>query len=181
MSLKSSATRYARALLDVAIAQSDPARIEDDLTKLSTMIAGHAELHRVLTSPRVPVPERTALVRTLAERAAVDPILGRLLVLLAERGRLELLPALVDAYRERLLVHRKIVRAHITSSTPLEPEHQDALRQSLSRVTGKDVHVEVATDPALIGGLVARIGSTVYDGSIRTQLQKVRQQLVERA
>jgi len=181
MALKASATRYARALLDVAIIQSDPGRVEHDLSSFSALLAGHPELHQTLTNPRVPVPMRAALIRTLAERAAVDPTVGRLVVLLIERGRFELLPGVVDAYRERLLAHRRIVSARVTSATPLAPERQDALRQSLSRVTGKDVQLEVETDLELIGGVVARIGSTVYDGSIRTQLQKVRQQLVERA
>jgi F-type H+-transporting ATPase subunit delta len=180
MALKASATRYARALLDVAIAQSDPGKVDEDLATFATMIAEQAELQQVLTNPRVPVPARAAVIRTLAERTGVNQLVGRLIVLLAERGRLELLPAIVDAYRERLLAHRRIVRAHVTSATPLAPERQDALRRSLSQATGKDVQIDVETDPELIGGIVARIGSTVYDGSIRTQLQKVKQQLVAR-
>jgi F-type H+-transporting ATPase subunit delta len=181
MALKASATRYARALLDVAIGQSEPGKVEADLTRFAAMVAEHAGLQQALANPRVPVSARAALIRTLAERTGVDQLVSRLLVLLAERGRLELLPAIVDAYRERLLAHRRIVRAQVTSATPLSTERQDALRQSLSRATGKDVQIEVETAPELIGGIVARIGSTVYDGSIRTQLQKVRQQLVARA
>lgn len=183
MSLKASATRYARALLDVAVAASasDPARIARDLSSLATAIGEHAELRRAFTDPRVPTAARISLVRALAQRAGADESVERLLVLLAERGRLELLPTIAQVYHERLLAHRKVVHAHITTAAPLSTERADALRQSLSHVTGKDVQVEVAVDPALIGGVVARIGSTVYDGSIRTQLQKVRQQLVERA
>lgn len=180
MSLKASATRYARALLDVAAAQSDPGKVERDLSSLATAIDEHAELRRALTDPRVPIASRTALVRALAERAGVEQPVGRLLVLLAERGRLELVPTIAQVYRERLLAYRQIVRADVTTAAPLTPERAAALRQSLSRVTGRDVQVAVAVDPTLIGGVVARIGSTVYDGSIRTQLQKVRQQLVER-
>ena len=180
MSLKSSATRYARALLDVAIVQSDPGKVETDLSELAAMIAGHAELHRVLTDPRVPVAARTGLVRTIAERAAVESPVARLLALLAERGRLELLPAIVETYRERLLAYRKIVHAHVDAAAPLAQERQDALRDRLSHLTGKHVQLDVGIDPALIGGVVARIGSTVYDGSVRTQLHKMRQQLVER-
>jgi F-type H+-transporting ATPase subunit delta len=181
MALKASATRYARALLDVAISQSDPTRIEHELSSFSSLLADHPDLHRALTNPRVPVAARTSLIGALAERAGIDGIVARLLVLLVERGRFELLPAIVDAYRERLLAHRRIVRAQVTSATPLAPERQDGLRKSLSRVTGKDVQLEVETDPALIGGLVARIGSTVYDGSIRMQLHKMRRQLVDGA
>ncbi len=181
MARNPSASRYARALLDVAIAQSDPSRVEGDLSTLSTLLTEHPELPQALTNPRIPVAARSSLIGALTERAGVDSIVARLLVLLVERGRFELFPDIVDVYGERLLAHRRIVRAHVTSATPLAPEHQDALRQGLSRVTGKDVQIEVDTDPALIGGIVARIGSTVYDGSVRTQLQKVRQQLVERA
>lgn len=179
MSFKVAATRYARALLDVAAVQSDATKVERDLSALSATIDGHAELRYALTNPRVPVSARTALIRTLAERAAVEAPVARLLLLLAERGRLELLPAIAETYRERLLAHRKIVRAHVTTAAPLTPERETALRESFSHVTGKDVHVEVEVDPTLIGGLVARIGSTVYDGSIRMQLQKMKRQLVE--
>lgn len=179
MSLKTSANRYARALLDVAVLQSDPGKVEGDVTALADAMRDNAELHFALTNPRVPVRERTALVRTLAERAHTEAPVARLLVLLAERGRLELLPAIAEAYGERLLTYRKIVRAQVTTATPLSEERTNALRDSLSRVTGRDVQLDVAVDPTLIGGLVARIGSTVYDGSIRTQLQKVRRQLVE--
>lgn len=181
MSLKASATRYARALLDVVVGtQVDPTKVERDLTALASLVREHADLHQAFTDPRVPVRARAALAGAIAERVDADATVARLLALLANRGRLELLPEIAETYRERLLAYRKIVRAHITTAAPLAPARQDALRLSLSRVTGKDVQVETAVDPALIGGVVARIGSTVYDGSIRTQLLKVRQQLVER-
>jgi F-type H+-transporting ATPase subunit delta len=178
MSLKTSATRYARALLDVAVTQSDPSRVESDLTAMANLVTGNAELHVALTNPRVPEGARTALVRALAERTHIDVLVTRLLVLLAERGRLELFPAIAEAYRERLLAYRKIVRAQVTTPAPLSDERTNALRESLSRVTGREVQLDVAVDPTLIGGVVARIGSTVYDGSVRTQLQKVRRQLL---
>jgi F-type H+-transporting ATPase subunit delta len=141
MSLKTSATRYARALLDVAVLQSDPAKVERDLSSLATAIDGHAELRRALIDPRVTIAARTALVRTLAERAGVDATVGRLLVMLAERGRLELLPTIAHVYHERLLTYRKVVRAHITTAAPLTDDRTNALRERLSHVTGKDVQI----------------------------------------
>lgn len=181
MSLKASATRYARALLEVvSTSHGDPSQVEQDLANLSALVQQHADLQRAFTDPRVPVTARVALAGAIAERAAVAAPVARLLGMLADRGRLELLPAIADTYRERLLAHRKIVRAQITAAAPMTPGRQDALRQRLSQVTGNDVQVETEVDPALIGGVVARIGSTVYDGSIRTQLHKMRQQLAER-
>jgi F-type H+-transporting ATPase subunit delta len=106
---------------------------------------------------------------------------AKLLNLLAERGRLELLPDLREVYRERLLAHSNVVRATVTSAAPLSPDDVQRLEASLGGLTGKRVQLETAVDPAIIGGVVTRIGSTVYDGSIRTQLQKMRQQLVEGA
>jgi len=182
MSLKASATRYARALLDVAVSTSaDPDKIQQDLTTVASLAAQHADLQQAFTDPRVPVAARTAIVDTIGQRAGVAAPVARLLTMLSTRGRLALLPEIATAFSERLLAHRRIVRAQITAAAPLTAERQDALRRSLSQVTGKDVQVEVDVDPSLIGGIVARIGSTVYDGSIRTQLHKVRQQLVERA
>ena len=181
MSLRTSATRYAKALLDVAIKESDPVRIERDLTAVVDAVTTHGELQRVLTSPRTPQTARLGIVKALTDMAQVQPPVAKLLAMLAERGRLELLPELLAVYRERLLSYRNIVRAVVTSAAPLTAEKVRAIEQRLARATGKNVQLETAVDPAIIGGVITRIGSTVYDGSIRTQLAKMRQQLVENA
>ena len=102
------------------------------------------------------------------------------MVLLAESRKLDLIPVLSTAYRERLLAHQNIVRAEVTSATALTPEQTQALAASLGKVTGKQVELSVSVDPALLGGVVAKIGSTVYDGSVRTQLSRMRAQLLDR-
>lgn len=181
MSLRTSATRYAKALFDVAIQESDPTRIERDLTTVVDAVTQHDELRRVLTSPRTPLTARVNIVNALTSKAEVEPPVAKLLALLADRGRLELLPQLLDVYRERLLAHGNVVRASVTSAAPLSPEKLRALEASLGGLTGKKVQLEAQVDPAIIGGVVTRIGSTVYDGSIRTQLAKMKQQLVENA
>jgi F-type H+-transporting ATPase subunit delta len=181
MSLRTSAARYAKALLDVAVQESDPALVAQDLASIVTAMTEHAELRRVMTSPGTPLTARVQVMRALAERAAVQPPLAKLLVMLAERRRLELLPDMLDVYRERLLAHRNVVRASVTSAAPLSAEKVQQLDASLSALTGKQVQLELSVDPSIVGGVVTRIGSTVYDGSIRTQLQKMRQQLVDNA
>src|SRR5687767_5376915 len=181
MSLRTSATRYAKALFDVALQESDPGRIEADLTTIVNAMKEHRDLARAMLSPSVPNTVRVNVVRALAENAGAQPPVAKLLMLLAARGRLELLPDLLEVYRERLLAHRNIARAAVTSAVPLSPEKMQALERSLAGLTGKQMQLDVAVDPSLIGGVVAKIGGTVHDGSIRTQLEKIRQQLVDNA
>lgn len=181
MSLRTSATRYAKALLDVAIKESDPAAIEGDLAAMVDAITRHAELRRVIASPGTPQSVRINVTKAIAERAGVQPPVAKLLTMLAERGRLELLPELLDVYRERLLAHQQVVRATVTSAAPLPPEQLSRLEERLRGLTGRTVQLRTEVDPSIIGGVVTRIGSTVYDGSIRMQLRKMREQLVEKA
>ena len=182
MSLRTSATRYAKALLDVAVAERlDTAAIERDLASVVNAMNGHAELRRAFTSPGIPQVVRMNVVNAFARQSGLQGPLAKLLTMLAERGRLDLLPLMLDVYRERLLSHRNIVRATVTAATPLSDDKVQRLEGSLGALTGKQVQIETNVDPSIIGGVVTRIGSTVYDGSIRTQLQKMRQQLVENA
>lgn len=181
MSTRTSATRYARALLDVALKESDPQKIEQDLASFAAAMRESADLRRALLSPEIPAPTRRQVVDAVSKKIGMEPPAAKLLALLADRGRLELYPELLDVYRERLLAHNNIVKGTVTTAAPLAADKVRALEQSLSAATGKKVQLEVAVDPSLIGGVVTRIGSTVYDGSIRTQLQRMKQQLVENA
>ena len=181
MSLRTSATRYARALFDIAVQESDPVRIGSELESLVTALRDNRDLEHALMSPQVPPASRVTVVRAVAEQAGMAPPLAKLLALLADRGRLELLRDLLAVYRERLLAHQNIVEASVTSAAPLSSETLKTLEQRLSDATGKHVRLAADVDPELIGGVVTRIGSTVYDGSIRTQLHKLKQQLVENA
>ena len=101
--------------------------------------------------------------------------------MLAERDRLALLPDLTSAYEARLMEHARVVRAQLTTAMELPADRVAALQQGLAQATGRDVRLETRVDPSLIGGAVARIGSTVYDGSVTTQLQKVRERLTAAA
>lgn len=179
MSLRPSATRYAKALFEVALAESDPARIETDLATIVAAMKEHADLRHALLHPSVAPTARINVVRAVTTRAGLQAPVAKLLAMLASRGRLELLPDLLDVYRERLRAHKNIVRATVSAATALSQEKVQALERSLSGLTGKQVELDLVVDPSLIGGVVAKIGSTVYDGSIRTQLQKLKQQLVE--
>jgi F-type H+-transporting ATPase subunit delta len=180
MTNRTAANRYARALFDVVVKEGgDPAAIGQQLSSFVDLFKKHPTLEKVLVNPAVPAPRKRAAVSELVARAQLSPILGKLLVLLAERDRLILLPELAETYQSRLLDHQKVVRAEITTASPLSPERAKAIERSLARVTGRTVTLTTKVEPELIGGLVARVGSTVYDGSVTTQLEKMRQRLVE--
>src|SRR5581483_4666436 len=127
----------------------------------------------------VPVPRKRGAVVELTKAAKSSPIVAKLLTLLAERDRLVLLPDLLASYRDRLLDYRHVVRAEVTTASPLAAERATAIQTSLAKMTGRTVILDTKIDPAIIGGVVARIGSTVYDGSVTRQLQKMKERLVE--
>ena len=179
MSLRTSANRYAKALFDVALQEkADLQKIANDLSEV-TDVLGNPALQQAAARAVVPDAARVAMIEQIADRLGVSVQVKKLLVMLTLGRRLNLVADLTDAYRERLLAHQNVVRAEVRSAAPLSPEQTSALEQSLANVTGKKVELSVSVDPELLGGVVATIGSTVYDGSVRTQLQRMRQELVE--
>ena len=179
MTNRTAANRYARALLDVAIKeQADVQAIERQLADFARLFADHSALEKVLLNPAIPVQRKRAAVDELNGRMKPAPMVAKLLGLLAGRDRLVLLPELLSAYRERLLDHLKIVRAEVTTAVKLPADRAKAVEQSLTKMTGRTVTLETHVDPSIIGGVVARIGSTVYDGSVTTQLRKMKERLV---
>src|SRR5262245_2432892 len=180
MSNKSAANRYARAVLDVAIKEkADLEQIEREFAGFSALLDAQPVLKKVLLNPAVPVPRKRAAMTALLAQLKLSSIVSKLLVLLAERDRLILMPDLVDAYRDRLADHRKVVRAEITSATPLAPERVRQIQKSLADVTGRSVTIQTRVDPTIVGGLVAKVGSVVYDASVTRQLEKLKQRLIE--
>jgi len=178
MTNRTAATRYARALLDVAVQErADLDQIAQELTSVVGLFSQHKALEHVLLNPVVPAPRKRAAMDELMKRARLLPMVSKLLVLLAERDRLTLLPDLLQAYRDRLLDHRNVIRAEITTTTALAADRVKAIESSLARASGRTVTLSATVDPAIIGGVVTRIGSTIYDGSVSRQLQRMKEKL----
>jgi F-type H+-transporting ATPase subunit delta len=179
MTSRTAAARYAKALLDVASREA-PGEIEtigQELDDFNAMIGQHPALARVLTNPAVPASRKRAAVDALAKLAGVSPMVSKLLVLLAERDRLVLLGDLASIYRDMLMDRQNVVRAEVTTATPLAADKTRAIETRLAAVTGKRVTMVTKVDQGILGGVVARVGSTVYDASIATQLRKIRERL----
>jgi F-type H+-transporting ATPase subunit delta len=177
MTTRGSASRYARALLDVAIKESIADRAEQDLAAFAALLAQHADVQSALTHPAVPAKKKRVVVAELASRLGLSAPVIKLLSLLADRDRLALVPELLDVYRERLLDHQQVIRAEVTTAEPLPRERESQLQDRLSRATGRRVTLTTRVDPSIIGGVVARIGSVVYDGSLSAQLTRMRDRL----
>jgi F-type H+-transporting ATPase subunit delta len=180
MTNRAAAARFARALFDVSRA-SDPARTGRELNGFVDLVGNHPELLRALTNPVLPPSVKQNIVAELLKLQPLAGPLGRILTLLAERDQLALVPLIAEAYQQRLLDFQGVVRAQVTTAVALPPDRAGALEQSLSAATGKRVVVTTQVDPSIIGGVVAKIGSRVYDGSVANHLTRVKAQLIAAA
>ena len=178
MTNRTAARRYARALFDVGVKEADVQAVERELAAFAVLVGEHADLQRAFYNPVVPAPRKRALMDALLSRVGpVSPVLSKLLLLLAGRDRLVLLPDLVAAYRDRVLEYRRVVRAEVATAVALPADRMERLRSSLAEATGREVLLEPRVDPSLIGGAVARVGSIVVDGSVARQLARMQERL----
>lgn len=179
MSARSSARRYASVLFEVVAKSGDLNMAETDLQNFVALLDGHAELNSVLASPAIAASKKRSLVEALLNAlGGVSGEVTRLLLMLAERDRLGIVREVVSAYSARLMAHHKVVQAKIVTADAMPEGKRDALAKALSAAAGADVQLEEAVDPAIMGGIVARVGSVVYDASVTRQLEKMRQQLL---
>lgn len=178
MSTRTTAARYARALFEVAQQESDIQQVQQDLAAVVRTVAEHPELGRVFDSRTIDDGARRNIIMAVGERLGVATPVRKLLGMLSDRRRLDLLPDLASVYTEHLLAHQNVLQAEVATAAPLGADAAAALQQSLAAATGKQIAMQLTVDPTLLGGVVARVGSTVYDGSVRTQLKKMRDQLV---
>jgi len=180
MTDRAAARRYARALFDVSLKEADVEVVERELSTFVELVRQHRDLERIFLNPAVPAPRKRALMAELLARVGpIAQVVSKLLLLLAERDRLVLLPELVQAYRDRVLDHCGVVRAEVTTAVPLPPERVAVLRENLARATAREVLLEPRVDPALVGGAITRIGSIVVDGSVARQLERMKIRLAE--
>jgi F-type H+-transporting ATPase subunit delta len=173
------ARRYARALYEVAVAQgADQAqRLGGELADLSALIQGSPKLSATLSDPALPAEARGRVLRAVVEKTGGSPLLGRLVALLASRERIGILGALVEAYGQELGAAQGVVAATAVSAVPLDDSQRDALTRALGASAGKRVELTSQVDPAVLGGLLVRMGGQNYDGTVRGQLLALRRRL----
>ena len=177
MNPSSVARRYAKALFELAVEDGRFEETGEELSAASRALEADPAIIEALRSPSTTREERRAVAEALIGAIKASPTLSNSLRLLADRGRLADLPYLGRIYRDLADEKAGRVRAKVTSAVPLTPEAAAKLTAVLSKTTAKNVIVEHAVDPAILGGAVAKVGSQVFDGSLRNQTSQLRQQL----
>jgi F-type H+-transporting ATPase subunit delta len=172
-------SRYASALVDVVTGPKgmDAAPVSQQLRAFEGLLSGSAELRNVLASPAVAASRKRAVVRQLADRLGVAKIVRNFLLVLTDHRRLPGLAQVVDSFEIQLDERLGFVRAELRTARELDERQKTELVDGLSRFTGKKVRARFAVEADLIGGVVAHIGSTLYDGSVRGELESLARRL----
>ena len=179
MTNRTAAARYARALFDVDVKDHDLQEVEASLAQFQGLVTGHNTLTQVFHNPAIPAQRKRAIVVELLGQLPLVAIpVSRLLTLLAERDRLVLLADVVQAFRVRLLKHQGIVEAEVVTAAPLSPEQTAQVERTLADASGCQIRLKPSVDPEILGGIVARFGGTVYDGSVANHFQRLRTSLL---
>jgi F-type H+-transporting ATPase subunit delta len=174
------ARRYARAVLDVALATpakgQGPAEVGQALAGARALLESHPELARTLAHPALPAEARKKVATAVFKDAPA--VVGRLVALLVERDRVGILGAIEDAYVAAWNEHRGAVRAEAVTATPLAEAQTEALRRAFEKATGKDVEVVARVDAEVLGGLKVFLAGRTYDGTVKAQLEAMRRTLL---
>ena len=177
MSSQTVARRYASALADVIIARSEEAEVRQELTTWERMVLSNPTLLEAFTNPTIPYEQKAKVLNELITRTKVRPTTANFLRILLKNQRLAEI-AQVNAKLAQVLDERSgVVGAQVTSARPVADSIKVALEEKLGIITGKRVRLSFQTDETLLGGIVTRIGSTIYDGSVRNQLKQLGEEL----
>jgi F-type H+-transporting ATPase subunit delta len=180
MTLSAVAARYANAFADVVTKSSSALRAQDALSELrsfESVLKSSADLHEVLMTPAVPIGRKRAVLGRVADLLKSTRITRNFLFVLVDHRRIALLSEIIAAFDQAVDERLGFARADVQSARELTGPQRAALTAQLQRLTGKHIRPRYAVDESLIGGVVARIGSTVYDGSVRGQLETLERRL----
>jgi F-type H+-transporting ATPase subunit delta len=171
------ATRYAAALADAALQEGKAERVRADLSAFVGAFEESPELRNVLETPAVALELKHKIVDELAKRMNLAPEVRNFVFLLLDHNRTEMLREIQQAFHEALNARLGIAEAQVVSARELSAEERRELTAALERRTGKRIEARFSQDASLLGGAVVRVGSVVYDGSVREQLTRLREQL----
>ena len=170
---------YARAFADVVIgSRLDAARTLAEAQQIAALADQSKELREVWDNPSIAAEQKRAVLDAIVQRAGLSRPVRNFVAVLIDKGRTRFLAEIVKQFAHDLNDRLGIAEAEVTTARELSAQERAELESDLSRVTGKAIRAKYAQNPALLGGAIARVGSTVYDGSVKGQLERIRQQLV---
>lgn len=178
MSVTTIANRYARALADVITERGEMNEVVVELNSFCSMMTGHNQLRDVFASPVLSADRKRAVLNDLLAKLQLRQTSNNFLRLLLDNSRLHDLDQMLKALSRELDARTNIVSAEIVTARDISQQEETMLADKLKAATGKQVRLQFRTDPSIIGGVVTRIGSVVYDGSIKTQLAQMKQRLM---
>ena len=178
MSVETVARRYATALADVVIKSGDTETVKKELIVWERLITDNADLQSAIRNPSIPLSSKEKVLEALIAKVKPSKSTGNFLRVLLSNGRLTELAAINSRLDSVLEERSGSVVAEVISARDLSGAQQGELKANLEKLTGKQVKLNFAIDPAIIGGVVTRVGSTVYDGSVKSQLENLKEELM---
>jgi F-type H+-transporting ATPase subunit delta len=177
MSIQTVARRYASALADVVLERGEAKEVQKELQQWEDLLRSSANLQEVFRNPTIALDKKRAVLNKLLERAKPRATTGNFLKVLLQNQRLTELPEINRKFADILDERSGMVAATVTTARPVPDNVQQNLQEKLMVLTRRKVRLNFQQDPELIGGLVTRVGSTVYDGSVRSQLQQIKEKM----
>jgi F-type H+-transporting ATPase subunit delta len=170
------ASTYARAFADVVFsAHLDANRAVAGLREIARLLEESADLRRVWENPAVPADQKRRLLDAIVQREGIDKPVRNLVAVLIDHRRVQFLPRIIEQLEKELDARMGFAEAQISSARELSEAEKRALEVEIEKTTGKKVRARYALDPSLLGGAMVRVGSTIYDGSVKGQLEKIRE------
>lgn len=177
MSVVTVARRYAEAMVDVAISRNEVESIDNELRVFAETMNASRELYNAFASPIVSPADKLSLLNALIGRLNSGQMTANLLRTMLKHYRLHYVAEVYEQFRRKMNERKGLIVAEVATAVQVGASEQARLGRTLEQMTGKQVEFKFNTDPSLIGGVVTRIGSVVYDGSVRTQLQAIKERL----
>lgn len=178
MSIQTVARRYATALADVILEQGEAKEVQQELREWTELLQANSNLQEVFRNPTIALDKKRAVLNQLIDRVKPRPTTANFLKVLLQNQRLTDVSEISNKLALILDERAGMVAATVTTARPVPVSAQDSLRERLAALTKKKVRVDFEQDPDLIGGLVTRIGSTVYDGSVKNHLEQIKEKMV---
>ena len=178
MSVETVARRYGTALADVVVKSGETDTVKNELKVWEQLLTASPDFQSAIQNPSIPLSSKEKVLRALIEKVKPSKTTANFLQVLLHNGRLTELPEINDKFASVLEERSGSVVAKVTSARDLSGAQQGELKANLEKLTGKQVKLKFAIDPAIIGGVVTQIGSTVYDGSVKTQLANLKEEMI---
>src|SRR5581483_2711352 len=170
---------YARAFTDVVVEQRpDPEKTVAEIRSLAALVGSNRELRVVWETPSIPTDQKVRVLDGIAQRLGVSPVVRNFVAVLIDHGRVQFLEAIVKQFEQDLNDRLGFAEAEVTSARDLSDDERRELESRVAQLTGKKVRAKYLQDTSILGGAIVRVGSTIYDGSVAGQLERIREQLV---